>query len=202
LISCRVATGRDPQPTLWQAAYALDGMPQQKFADLPQGTDLLASRRAMEVLLCAHLIGGNEAASSALSEAAEALAALPKKGGVWSRHYDRRGRPIDAAKPSTRTAGFFEAPVAPEINVPLGIDPVLAGAQQIRRGDEQALRQSLEQRLSLRHRVGAMLCGVSGQLFDVDAQAGDAQLGQVALESERVQKLWLALRKLAGSRKS
>jgi hypothetical protein len=203
LVACRVATGRDPRPTLWQAAYALDGLPQQKFTDLPQGTDLLASRRAMEVLLCAHLIGSDEAASAALSEAAAAIAALPRKGDAWSRHHDRRGRPLEAAiGPSTRPAGFFEAPIAPELNIPLGIGPVLAAAEQVRRGDEEPLRQSLERGLSLRQRVAAILCGAPGQLFYNDDRRGDSELGRVARESERVRELWLALRKLAGSGKS
>jgi hypothetical protein len=208
IVSCRVGTGRDPRPTLWQAAYGLDGLPQQKFADLPQGTDLLASRRAMEVLLCAHLISENDAAPAALSEAAGALAALPRKGATWSRHYDRRGRPLDApANPSTRPAGFFEAPGfdapgAPEVNVPVGIGPVLAAAERVRRGDDESLRQSLEQGLSLRQRVGAILCGASGQLVDDEGPLGDAELGRVAIESERVRELWLALRKLAQSGKS
>jgi hypothetical protein len=182
-------------PALWQAAYTLDGMPQQKFSDLPQGTDLLASRRAMEVLLCGHLLGSNPKAAPALAEAAVALSALPRKGDAWSRHYDRRGRPI-AVTATTRGAGFFQEPVPGAAQTPLAVAPVLNAAEQVRGGGDDALRQSLDRGFPLRRGVVAMVCGASGQLL------GEEELGHASLESERVRALWLAVRKLPTAGKS
>jgi hypothetical protein len=197
LLACRVASGQVPQPAVWQAAYSLDGTPQQKFADLPQGTDLLATRRAMEVLLCGHLLASNPNAAPALREAAAALAALPRKGDAWSRHYDRRGRPLDAAaKPANRATGFFQEPAAAEAQAPLALAPVLAAAGQIRENGEDALRNSLDAGLKLRQRVVAVLCGASGQLL------GEGELGHASLQSQRVRALWLAVQKAAAAGKS
>ena len=195
LLACRVASGAAPQPALWQAAYSLDGMPQQKFSDLPQGTDLLASRRAMELLLCGHLLGANTKAAPALSEAAAAIAALPRTGDTWARHYDRRGRPI-AAVPTTRRAGFFEERGGDEMQVPHAIGPVLVVAEQVRRGEDEPLRKSLDGQTTLRQRVVAILCGASGELLDGE-EPGHASRG-----SERVRDLWRAVRKAAAAGKS
>ena len=103
---------------LWTSAYQTTGEPAADVEQVPFAVDVLASRRAMQALLCDALLaasagttgeeeGETPAAAAAaaattpstktLFESAKALAALPRTKGAWRRWYD-----FDPSRPAPR----------------------------------------------------------------------------------------------------
>lgn len=191
LLSLRIADDRSLGHNLWSTAYTGEGLVPTKFPELAPSIDLAASRYAMQALLVASLLGDDEASAPVLREAAVALAALPKHEGVWRMRYELDVRAeAPAEEPATDGAPppaegeeappasdvFLPAPTAVAVFEPAeGVAEVVRSVELLNELGAEGLRESLDQRLPLEHRLALTLCGLGDDPFGDEPAAGDAR---------------------------
>lgn len=186
LLKMRVLGPPPSGGALWAGAHDLGGEATRRFPELPRGTDMVASRYCLEVMLAAYLLKLDPQADAAYSAGWKAMSLLPRYeapgGRVWHRNYDRKSQPIwdlpeepttapttgPATRPttplSTRPAGeeAVDADTPPADAVGLfEIDLLIELGQRIEKEGGPKFERALPTRLSTRQRIAVILCGLS-----------------------------------------
>ena len=172
---------------LWTTAYNGDGTILEKVAELAPAIDSLASRRAMEMLLAACLLGDAEASTPVLKEAAAALDKLPLTDGRWRRRYDLHIRVPKAEHPDDPPVSpLFEGAVdaAGESETASGVGDVIRAANRLAEGGAESLKRTLDAELPLERRIGLVVCGLADDALTADAPP---QLEEAAADDLRGQ---------------
>jgi len=195
---------------LWAAAYGMDTFPSTRLSDLPPGIDVLATRMAMQTLLATDLSvdepatrpldqAGKTTVAQAFTDAATALAKLPRYDGQWMRLYDYD---VDATKPPLPPLdpALEAAPLVVKASRQTGdwgITAILQTADVLKRDGRKALIAQLSTEMNLHQRLAAAICGVEDQpsalKFDpanLIRLAGDSTFPQ------RILFAWQTLRQL------
>jgi hypothetical protein len=173
LISLRLA-GPQRVENLWSTFYQLNGAAEDGLADWPPGADVLASRRAMEVLIAASLLLQHESAQPVAREAAAALSALRAEEGTWRRLYPLNeahvgdnsifGAPGTQPSDELWTSGTFS------------IEPVLRAVDWLNRNGPLQLADHLASGPPLQERLAAAACGLHDEPLYMDWPGEAAQV--------------------------
>ncbi|MFI5379559.1 MAG: hypothetical protein ACHRHE_09695 [Tepidisphaerales bacterium] len=171
---------------LWRAVYYLDGSPCDLFDDAA-GVDTLASRYAMQALVCQAIAQNNADADEAFRRAATAISGLKYEDDLWRRVYLLDGNEVaempSGAAPERETVFRTQRPDADTIDQQTGT----FGLPYVLRLADPAQRPragSIEDDLTL------ALVGLIDRPFTFP-RPGNAAEAAAALE--KGQRLWLML---------
>jgi hypothetical protein len=194
---------------LWATAYGMDTFPSARLSDLPPGIDVLASRMMMQTLLATDLLideptqpsnqAGKTTVAQAFTDAAAALAKLPRYNGQWMRLYDYDVNstkpplpPLDPAVEAgplvlkaSRQTGDWEVPA------------ILQSADILKRSGRKALIAQLSMEMNLHQRLAAATCGVEDEPLAVKFDPSDSiRLTGDSTLLQRIAFAWQMLRHL------
>jgi hypothetical protein len=179
LVTLRIADAGGAGHDLWSTAYNLDETLHTKVDALSPAIDAQASRMAMQALLAACLLGGDEATAPVLREAAEALARLPKENGRWRRRYDWNLRlpsdPPAAPEPDEEEVGppsaVFDLDSSPpgEWEPAVGVDEIIRAARRLDKLGPEGYAKQLGAQMPVTRRLALVLCGLDDEALTAEA---------------------------------
>jgi hypothetical protein len=150
---------------LWTAAYRLNGTIDPTLTEFPTGADMVASRLALQTLLGAYLITGQQQTGLALDVSARTALQLRDPGGQWRRLY--------LAVPSTQPDepdSFFGPPTSQphRLTGVFNLPPTLESASQLKVVGQVRYLNMLSGQTGLHQQIASTVCGVNDTPFTLD----------------------------------
>jgi hypothetical protein len=162
---------------LWSSVYRPNGMIDASLKDFPAGTDVIASRYAMQTLLGDYLVTGRKQSAIALDTAAGALSDLQRPDGTWLRVY--LAHPTTAPTTNEVVGGMFEPPAnnqGPWMSGTFDLDPILESAKQLKVLGREKYLAMMSQQFSTQQQLAAAICGLNDDPLTLDLPVSGSEV--------------------------